>query len=147
LEKRAKRENLSFEFLGYSGREEILSAVRDAMFQIVPSVWYEGFPMVILEAYACGTPVIASRIGSLAEVVVDGETGVHFMPGDPNDLAEKINSLRNDRPRLAAMRRKARTLFEEKYTAEKNFFMLMGIYERATENFKTNRRGRTKGHR
>jgi glycosyltransferase involved in cell wall biosynthesis len=135
LEAQARREGTNIAFLGMLPRKDVLAIVGEARMQLVPSEWYEGFPMVIVEAYACGTPVIASRIGSLNEIVLDGETGVKFEPGNPQELAEKINSLAHDKQTLATMRRKARRLFEEKYTAERNFSTLMEIYQRARENF------------
>ncbi|MFY0038682.1 glycosyltransferase, partial [Acinetobacter baumannii] len=60
---------------------------------VVPSLWYEGLPMVVAEAFAAGTPVIASRIGALAHLVEDGVTGLLVAPGDPAALAEAIERL------------------------------------------------------
>ena len=139
LEAQARLGGANVAFLGMLPRKDVLSIVGEAEMQFVPSEWYEGFPMVIVEAYACGTPVIASRIGSLDEIVVDGETGMKFEPGNPRDLAEKINDLVHDRQKLTAMRKKARTLFEEKYTAERNFSMLLEIYLRVREGFEKRR--------
>ena len=109
--------------------------IGDAELQVIPSECYEGFPMVVLEAYACGTPILASRIGGLDEIVVDGETGVKFAPGNPADLVEKLNGLRADRARLHAIRRKARILFEENYTADQNYPKLLDIYHQALADF------------
>jgi len=140
LEAYVRSQGINAEFLGGVPRDEVLSIVSGACLQVVPSECYEGFPMVILEAYACGTPVVASRIGSLAEIVVDGETGLHFEAGDPLDLAQRVNHLA-ERPELARrMGMKAREIFLVKYTAEKNLELLMGIYRRARENFGERRR-------
>ena len=109
--------------------------VGNADVQIVPSECYEGFPMVVLEAYACGTPILASRIGSLDEIVVEEETGIKFEPGNPGDLARKLNGLLADRSRWQAMRRKARALFDANYTAEQNYQKLLEIYHRARADF------------
>jgi len=135
IEAQVRAQGINAEFLGGVNRDKVLSIVSGACLQVVPSEWYEGFPMVILEAYACGTPVVASRIGSLAEIVLDGETGLHFKAGDPVDLAQRVNHL-GEHPELARrMGMKAREIFLEKYTAEKNLEMLMGIYARAREDF------------
>jgi len=139
LEIRVGKEGTNVTFLGMLPRRNLLTIVEKAKMQLVPSEWYEGFPMVIVEAYACGTPVIASRIGSLDEIILDGETGAKFEPGNPRDLSDKINILINDKQKLATMRKRARALFEEKYTAEKNFLMLMEIYKHARENFEQTR--------
>lgn len=129
---------LDVEFLGTVSSQQVLKLVGEAMFQIVPSEWYEGFPMVILEAYACGTPVIASRIGSLEEVVLNGKTGFHFEPGDPNDLARMVLKFQANPELARSMGETAREEFDKKYTAERNFSMLMDIYARAREDFDRN---------
>lgn len=137
LEQQARQQNLAIEFLGFRAKEEILNIVGRARFQIVPSEWYEGFPMVILEAFASGTPVIASRIGSLDEIVTQDATGVKFTAGDARDLAEKVNGLRGDYAKIERMGFAARAVFEEHYTADSSFSRLMDIYRRATENLRT----------
>ena len=66
------------EYLGRQPREKVLSLMRDATALIFPSVWYEGFPMTILEAYASGLPVVASDLGSMASIIADKITGLRF---------------------------------------------------------------------
>lgn len=141
LARLAEQENLPVEFLGFCGREEILQLVGRAELQILPAEWYEGFPMVVLEAYACGTPLVASRIGSVDEIIEEGETGVKFEPGNALDLAEKVNLLWAKQSRLTSLRHKARQLFDENYTADKNYSELMAIYHRAIDDFIKNGRG------
>jgi glycosyltransferase involved in cell wall biosynthesis len=131
LERKAEKLKLKIEFMGYQPRAKILAHVRKAQLLVVPSEWYEGFPMVVLEAYASGTPVLASRIGSLDEIVVDNETGFKFEPGNALDMAEKLRLFFTDASRREHMSRCARTIFEEKYTAEKNLGQLLAIYEQA----------------
>ncbi|HKV25375.1 MAG TPA: glycosyltransferase family 4 protein [Candidatus Acidoferrum sp.] len=91
--------------------------LRSARFLIVPSLCYEGFPMVVAEACACGIPVIAAGHGGLAEIVRDGYTGLHFAPGDPIDLARKVLWAWTHPAETAAMGAAARFEFEQKYTA------------------------------
>jgi glycosyltransferase involved in cell wall biosynthesis len=91
--------------------------------------------MVVLEAYACGTPVLASRIGSLDEIVVEGESGIKFEPRNAGDLAVRLNALLADRATLFAMRAKARALFDEKYTAARNYSRMIDIYAAAVRDF------------
>ena len=131
----AKQENLSIEFLGYCQPEQIHEIVREAQCLIVPSEWYEGFPMVILEAYACGTPVVASRIGGLDTIVKDGESGMKFEPGNPVDLAQTIKDFLSDQTRIRQMRDGAYSLFQQQYTAEHNYHQLMRIYAHAIKDF------------
>lgn len=127
------REGLNVELLGMRNRAELIDMVGRAEMQIVPSECYEGFPLVILEALACGTPVVASRIGSLDEIVEDGITGVKFAPGEPAALADKVGGLLACRQRLGLMRRRSRALFENNYTAEINFTTIMEIYRRVLD--------------
>jgi len=75
--------------------------------------------------------VIASRLGAMAEIVEEGRTGLLFEPGDAEDLAEKVAWAWAHPRELAEMGREARREYEQKYTAEKNYEMLMAIYERA----------------
>ena len=141
LEQLAAIEKLPIEFLGFCDRGTIADVVCRAAFQIIPSEWYEGFPMVIVEAYACGTPVVASRIGSLDEIVEEGVTGVKFEPGNPGDLSDKINSLWANRARQTMLRRTARETFEKNYSSEKNYESLMAIYEAAIKDHVQTARG------
>jgi glycosyltransferase involved in cell wall biosynthesis len=131
LEERARREGLPVEFRGARGRDEVLAAVRGAALQVVPSEWYEGFPLVLLEAFACGTPVVVSRIGSLDELVEEGVAGLKFTPGDPAELATKVAALVADHRLRERMGGAARACFEELYTAERHLDLLMEVYRQA----------------
>lgn len=135
LESLAKKANLPIEFLGYCKQEQIHKIVGEGQCLIVPSEWYEGFPMVILEAYACGTPVVAARIGSLDEIVKEGESGVKFEPGNPVDLANTVKKLLADPHGIRRIRAAAYFHFQQQYTSERNYLQLMGIYKRAIDNF------------
>jgi len=126
-----KQERLGIEVLGRLPREEVFSLMRQASFLVFPSEWYEGFPMTIAEAFACGLPVLASRLGAMAELVEDGRTGLLFEPGNPEDLAARVAWAWTHPEEMRRMGKAARQKFEEKYTAEKNYQMLMQIYERA----------------
>lgn len=127
------KNNLSIKFLGFCDRTTIVDTVGRAALQVIPSECYEGFPMAILEAYASGTPVVASRIGSLNEIVREGGTGVKFKAGDADDLAQTVKQLLGDPTRLSAMRKKARAEFLANYTPERNFQLLMDIYSRTLD--------------
>jgi glycosyltransferase involved in cell wall biosynthesis len=118
-------------FRGRLPREETLAAMKGARCLVFPSQWYEGLPMTIIEAFACGVPVIASRLGTMAEVVADGRTGLHFTPGDAADLADRIDRAWSDPQAMEAMGAAARAEFESRYTLARNHEMLMSIYARA----------------
>ena len=123
-----EKNKLNIQLLGYCKHAELLEIVSEAALLVVPSEWYEGFPMVIVEAYAVGTPVVASNIGSLSEVIIDGFTGKKFMPGNAKDLRETVNQLWNDKELIDKMRGNVTRLYAEKYTADHNYNQLMQIY-------------------
>jgi glycosyltransferase involved in cell wall biosynthesis len=129
---KAKIAEQSFSNVEYRGalpRSEVIAAIKQARFLVFPSEWYEGFPMTIAEAFACGVPVITSRLGSMEEIVQDGRTGLHFSAGDPDDLARKIEWAWSHPQQLECMGLAARAECEEKYTAKRNFEMLKEIYQ------------------
>lgn len=105
--------------------------MRAAAFLVFPSVCYENFPLTIVEAFASGVPVIASGIGAMAEIIEHGRTGLHFRPGDSEDLAATIQWLTGHPAQMAQMRREARAEYLLKYTPERNYDMLMQTYDRA----------------
>jgi glycosyltransferase involved in cell wall biosynthesis len=139
LVEQVKRDGSNVEFMGFRPAEDVLAFASRAEMMIIPSECYEGFPMAVLEAYACGTPVVASHIGSLDEIVVEGKTGVKFEPGNAIDLVKKVNFLLSDKAGLIEMRRHARAMFDNHYTAEKNYIQLMNIYQNAIEDFELHR--------
>src|SRR5690606_19107791 len=77
---RAAASNAMLQPLGHISRPEMLEQMRGARALVFPSQWYENFPVTLVEAFACGLPVIASRLGAMAEIVNDGRTGLHFTP-------------------------------------------------------------------
>jgi len=116
------------EFVGAVPQEDVYSFILGARFVLFPSVWYETFGTVMIEAFACGKPVVASNLGSMAEIVKDKETGFLFTAGDPDDLAARVKLLIDDPTLAIELGRNARAEFDAKYTAEKSYERLMGIY-------------------
>ena len=117
------------EFLGQMPRPKTIGMIQGARFLCFPSEWYEGFPVTICEAFACGTPVICSRLGAMEEVVSDERTGFHFEPGDAKQLAERASWAWAHPREMREMGREARREFESKYTAETNYPILMSVYQ------------------
>lgn len=127
-------QNTSIQWLGRRPNEEVIELVKRAAFLVMPSIIYEPFGMVAAEAFAVGTPVIASNLGGIPELVEDGKSGLLFNPGDPVDLAEKMCWAFEHPAELAQMRRQARQEYETRYTAEQNYQTLMSIYQQAIEH-------------
>jgi glycosyltransferase involved in cell wall biosynthesis len=123
--------NNNVRFHGRVPRAATLTAMKRAGFLVFPSEWFEGLPMTIVEAFACGLPVIASRLGTMADVVADGRTGLLFTPGDADDLARKVEWARTHPAEMAEMGRAARREFEAVYTAPRNLELLLDVYRRA----------------
>lgn len=121
------------EYLGHRSPEEVRALMKEARLLVFPSEWYETFGRVAAEAFAAGTPVVAADIGAVAEIVDDGRTGLRFRPGDAGHLAEQVERILSRPEEYARMRREARAEFEAKYTAERNYGMLMRIYESVLE--------------
>ena len=119
------------EILGNLPEQELTVLVKKARFLVWPSEgYYETFGMAAVESYASGIPVLASRIGVMTEIVQDGETGLHFDPGDAADLAKKAQWLWDYPDEAARMGRQARLEYEKKYTPERNYQLLMDIYKK-----------------
>lgn len=121
------------QLMGRISPADVHEQMRSAHFLVQPSVCFENFPLTIAEAFACGVPVIASRLGSMAEIVRDGVTGLHFEAGNAADLAAKVEWAWNHPEEMARMGRAALAEYEAKYTPEINYKILMQIYQRATE--------------
>jgi glycosyltransferase involved in cell wall biosynthesis len=134
LQSMAQLEQLNVEFLGAQNRAVVLDLIAKAKILIIPSEWYEGFPMVIAEAFACGTPVLASKIGSLEELVAEGIRGRQFAAGNSLQLAAGVRRILGDGAALRRMRINARTFFEQHLTEQGNYASLMSIYSAVIDN-------------
>ncbi len=119
----------NIDYRGRLSRQDTLAAMKGARFLMFPSEWYEGFPVTIAESFACGVPVLCSRLGGMQEIVEDGSTGLHFTPSDPADMAEKVQWAWSHPEETSTMGFRARSEFEAKYSAERNFGMLTEIYD------------------
>ncbi|HEX6891393.1 MAG TPA: glycosyltransferase [Chryseolinea sp.] len=116
-------------YLGFQPKSAIMDHLKRTKSLIVPSTWYEGFPLTILEALATGTPVIGSRLGGIAEIVTDKINGILFEAGDENSLIHALNELNSHDFKVLSTN--ARTCYLENYTPERNYKMLMDIYQAA----------------
>jgi glycosyltransferase involved in cell wall biosynthesis len=117
-------------FTGFLPGRELSGVWRDAAFTVVPSVCYENFPYAVLESFAYGKPVVASRIGGIPELVRDGQNGLLVEPGDADGLAERIGWLPANPDEAVRMGKAARRDVEETYSAERHYAGVMGQYER-----------------
>lgn len=117
-------------YLGFQQKEVILDYMTNSEALIFPSIWYEGMPITILEAFSCGTPVIASNIGSLKELIQDKSNGLHFLAGDPSSLRSKIREwISLPFATRDTMHEKVVQVFHQKYTVNNNVKDLINIYK------------------
>jgi glycosyltransferase involved in cell wall biosynthesis len=120
--------DLNVEFLGYQNKETVMSMLQNSRFLVLPSECYEGFPVTVAEAYSCGKPVLASKIGSLDEIIIENITGRKFTFGSANSLADCMQLMWSDAEGLQKMSKNTRTAFEEKYNPKVNLQQLLEIY-------------------
>jgi len=124
------RNGCGIEMLGQLPNVETLAQMKQARFLVFPSEWYEGLPLTVAEAFACGVPVIASRIGSMIDLIRDRSTGLHFAPGDALELAAKVEWAWTHPEEIQEMGLNARREYEANYTADRNRELLSDIHRR-----------------
>ena len=122
--------------LGALSSEVVRIEMSQSMALVLPSIWYENFPRTLVEAFGSGLPVIASRIGALAELIEDGVTGLLFESGSADDLAAKLKWAQQNPEHMRQMGRNARKKYEDEYTADQNYNQLIAIYCKVIEEVK-----------
>lgn len=121
-------------FTGRLRAEQVREYVESSRVVVMPSVWYEGFPMMLVETFCAGRPVIVSHIGSLSEIVTNGITGITCTPADPADLGRAIHQLLADADLADRLGRNARCQYIDRYTPAQNYSNMQDIYSRALAN-------------
>jgi len=122
------------QYLGFRSLDFVVRRLQSASFLVLPSICYENFPRTIVEAFACGVPVVASRMGAMAELVQDGRTGLLFDPGNAQDLAQKVAWAHAHPDEMLTMGREARQVYLARYRADTNHELLMSIYDEAIKH-------------
>lgn len=107
----------NIEFLGFKSEEHVRKLMQKCRFICMPSEWYEKAPISLLEAFACGKPAVATRIGSIPEMVREGKTGLLAEPGNVDDLRRAVEILWNDTGLTREMGDRARHLAETEYSS------------------------------
>jgi glycosyltransferase involved in cell wall biosynthesis len=120
-------------FPGFVDRAQIVKFYQRATLYVTPTL-YETFGYTVLEAMACGLPVVASRVGAIPELVEDGATGLLVEPHDPNALADAILTLLDDPGRRDVMGQRAREKAVSQYAVKQIMDVLLPFYERAASS-------------
>jgi glycosyltransferase involved in cell wall biosynthesis len=126
--KKFSHENKNIEFLGKMKFEEIIPYLSSCLFSIVPSDIYDNFPNAVIESYAFQKSVVASSIGSLKELVKDGETGLLFETGNYVDLGTKIEMLFSNPELCKELGKNACNHLEENYSEESHYQKVLGVF-------------------
>jgi glycosyltransferase involved in cell wall biosynthesis len=121
----------TIQYLGRKTSAEVLDSMRGAEFFVFPSECYETMGRTIIEAFAVGTPVVASSLGPRSGMVVSGKTGFLFPSGDVAALRQQVEWCSRNLQEVHALRRAARAEFEEKYTGARAAELLVEIYRSA----------------
>ena len=116
---------------GHCSSNQVNDILAKASLLVFPSICYETFGLAIGEAYAAGVPVAASKIGTPAFIVRDRVTGIHFQPGDIDDMVRQLSFLRENPEMLQVMSVNARKEYEDNYTSDINYEIIMNIYQEA----------------
>lgn len=117
------------EFIDFIPKDKLYQFIRNAMFVVVPSVWYDNMPNVVLESFAHGKAVIASRQGCFPEIIKENHTGLLFEPGNANALADKLNWAIQYPDAMIEMGKNAREYTEQSCSAELHFSRLMELFK------------------
>lgn len=125
------RMNPNVVYLGPQNKATVISHMKACAALIFPSLWYEGLPLTMIEAFSAGTPVIASKHGAMAELISDGVNGLLFEPGRERDLVRRIEDVLHEKVDVDAICEKARATYLKYYTPERNYNLLLTIYNRA----------------
>lgn len=115
------------EYVGFRTGKELEQLIRGAKLSVYPSRWHENCPYSVMESQICGTPVVASRMGGIPELLEEGKTGELFEAGNPRDLEETLRRLLSAPGLLARYAQNCREKTFE--TAESYYQKLMDIYE------------------
>jgi glycosyltransferase involved in cell wall biosynthesis len=125
--------NGKVEFLGNRNRADIYQLMQNASALLFPSLWYEGLPMVLVEAFATGLPIIASKIGAMAQLITHEKDGLLVEPGSAEGFQAAVGRLLSSSELTASMRKNARASYQATYTPDINLQMLLQVYKEAAQ--------------
>jgi glycosyltransferase involved in cell wall biosynthesis len=125
----------NIQYLGNLDREQVQQYMQESTALIFPSIWYETFGLVIIEAFSLGLPVIAGNLGAMSSMIKDGYNGLLFEAGNSADLQAKLIEWHNKSQKEKELFSKnAYQTYLENYTPEKNLSQLMAIYNSVIRN-------------
>ena len=130
--------NKDIKYLGFLNKNDLIKIMEKSKFLIFPSKWYETFGLVLLEAFALETIVIAPNLGSISSIIKHEKNGILFKPNDIDDLINKIKWVLSNENKCEKIKKTAKKEFEEKYSEDVNYKMLIKVYEEAIKENQNN---------
>lgn len=127
-----KHKMKNIEFVGFKSGTELEEVIKGARFTIIPSIWYDNLPNTALESFQYSKPVIASNIGSLPELVIDGLNGYLFEPENPGALIEAIHKL-DDNETVIKLGAESRKRLEIRFAPQKHYDLLMKVFNQVRQ--------------
>ncbi len=119
----------NIEFLGILNKTEVFTLLQSCTALVFPSIWFEGMPLTIIEAFACGTPVISSKLGAMETMIVSGYNGLHFEARNESDFKKQLDNWSNlNEEQKEQYCLNAYQTYLNYYTAEQNTHQLLNIY-------------------
>lgn len=119
--------NGNITFVGKKTRDEVFGLMKRAKALIFPSIWYEGLPYTIIEAFSTATPVLASNLGAMSHMIVDGYNGLLFEPASSKEIIATVH--RFDRTAADFFYTNARKSYLEHYHPNKHYSTIINLYE------------------
>lgn len=119
---------LNIEFTGFKSGDELENIIKNSRFTFIPSIWYDNLPNTALESFLYSKPVLASNIGSLPELVLDGVNGYLFEPDNANQIAELVPKMEDD-ILIAEMGKNSYSCLQNKFAMDTHYNALMTIFE------------------
>lgn len=117
-----QKNRVNIEMRGFVPNTEARKLIENSMALVLPTQWYEGFPMSIVEAFSAGTPVVSSDLGNAGSIVEEGVTGCKFKADSADEMIKAVK-------RCYGLCDQTLTVYQNKYTEEKNYGMLSSIYK------------------
>lgn len=123
------RQFTNIHFKGRLENNDLIELMKKSKALLFPSLWYEGLPVTIAEAFSTGTPVLASKLGAMETMITDSYNGLHFNPGDAEDIKRTVKAF-NHFTDKTILYKNARQTYLDFYTPEKHYESIMNIYSK-----------------
>lgn len=117
------------QWLGKRSPQMVLGLMRQAVCLVFPSIWYEGMPRTLIEAFATGTPVISTDLGAMHSMIEPGKHGWLVPPGDSEAFAERVGWMMAHEPEAAQMGENCRQEYLQKYQARDHYEAILRVYQ------------------